>query len=112
MIIKKTLMIKTFLTLFILFFSYSALAEIKDKRIYNNFYDTCMEERVSDFSIQEQSTYCSCSGKKVMKEFTIKELILLEADLIQVNEDEQIKIALANDKLLDIFVSCFSEIFE
>ena len=60
---------KMLLTLFVLLFSTSGFAEIKDKRIFNNFYNSCMEERPSDITLNEMKKYCSCAGNNVMEGF-------------------------------------------
>ena len=70
-----------FITLSLLFILVSvsnSFSEIKDKRVYDNFYNSCMLEKASNFTYQEMSTYCQCAGKAVMANFTVKELMILE----------------------------------
>ena len=109
----KHIKIKMLLTLFVLLFSTSGFAEIKDKRIFNNFYNSCMEERPSDITLNEMKKYCSCAGNNVMRDFTIQEILLIERDISLANsEEEEIKIAMANEKIFNIFSSCIEEIFQ
>ena len=53
----------------------NAISEIKDKRVFDNFYNACMKEKSSEFTYDEFSIYCSCTAKKVMKNFTVQNML-------------------------------------
>tara|TARA_A100001011_G_C13771986_1_gene619578 strand:- start:329 stop:544 length:216 start_codon:yes stop_codon:yes gene_type:complete len=71
-----------------------------------------MSERDSSITYSEMSKYCSCSGKGVMEEFTVKELILLEGKIAAASKEDEFKIAAANEKFMNIIASCASEIYK
>ena len=88
----------------------SSFSEIKDKRVYDNFYQSCMKEKDASFTYQEMSTYCECSGKAVMKNFTVEELMILEGEILAAGEENEMRVAAANEKLMSIITSCVSKI--
>ena len=90
----------------------NAISEIKDKRVFDNFYNACMKEKSSEFTYDEFSIYCSCTAKKVMKNFTVQELMMLEGKIIAADESEQLKVAAANDKLMKAVSFCISKIIK
>ena len=94
-------------TLIPITYSYS---EIKDKRVYDSFYEGCMLERDTSFTYQEMSNYCECAGKGVMKNFTVKELMILEGKIIAADKDDELKVAVANEKFMSVISSCVSKI--
>ena len=92
-------------------FANSAFGEITDKRVFNNFYKSCMLEKDPAFTYQEMSTYCECTGNAVMKNFTVKELMILEGKIAAAgSEEEEIKIAATNDKFMNLIIDCVSKI--
>ncbi|MDA7488482.1 hypothetical protein N9A53_05690 [Candidatus Pelagibacter ubique] len=90
----------------------NAISEIKDKRIYDNFYNSCMAEKTPDFTYDEMSIYCSCTAKKVMKNFTVQELMMLEGKIIAADESEQMKVVAANEKFMKAVSFCLSKIIK
>ncbi len=99
------------LILFILILTNSSFAEITDKRVYDNFYKSCMLEKDPAFTYQEMSTYCECTGKAVMKNFTVKELMILEGKIAAAGSDEEeFKVAATNDKFMNLVIDCVSKI--
>tara|TARA_B100000700_G_C14318148_1_gene522388 strand:+ start:56 stop:373 length:318 start_codon:yes stop_codon:yes gene_type:complete len=98
--------------LIVLLIPSSLFAEIKDRRIYENFYDACMAQKTSTTTMSEMNRYCECSGNRIMKDFTLGEIMLIERDIaLAKNEEEEIQIAYANDKLFNIIVQCSEEVF-
>ena len=104
-----------FLILTLLFISVSisnSLSEIKDKRVFNNFYNSCMLEKDPNFTTKEMSTYCNCAGKGVVKKFTVKELMILEGKIIAAGKDDEMRVAAANKKFMSIIADCASKIIK
>ena len=110
MILMKKLSLYIFLI--IASMTVNAISEIKDKRVYDNFYNSCMEEKAPEFTYDEMSIYCSCTAKKVMKNFTVQELMMLEGKIIAADEREQLKVAAANDKFMKAISFCISKIIK
>tara|TARA_B110000503_G_scaffold42186_1_gene69126 strand:- start:4420 stop:4743 length:324 start_codon:yes stop_codon:yes gene_type:complete len=90
----------------------NAISEIKDKRVYDNFYNNCMKEKTPVFTYDEFSTYCSCTAKQVMKNFTMQEMVMLEGKMMAVDKSEQMKIVAANEKLIKAVAFCISKIIK
>ncbi len=102
---------RLFITILALTFTNSAFGEITDKRVYDNFYKSCMLEKDPAFTYHEMSTYCECTGKAVMKNFTVKELMILEGKIAAAGSDEEeYKIAATNDKFMNLIIDCVSKI--
>ncbi|MBD1169625.1 hypothetical protein IDH01_04055 [Pelagibacterales bacterium SAG-MED08] len=103
------------LILTLLFISVSisnSLSEIKDKRVFNNFYNSCMLEKDPNFTTKELSIYCNCAGKGVVKKFTVKELMILEGKIIAAGKDDEMRVAAANKKFMSIIADCVSKIIK
>jgi len=106
------LIIKLFLIVFILSnFSSVSYSEITDKRVYDNFYNGCMLEQDSSVTYDQMSNYCSCAGNNIMKNFTIEELMMLEGKILSSDEENQLKIAMANEKFLSAIAKCAEKIY-
>tara|TARA_X000001036_G_C20242711_1_gene628759 strand:- start:413 stop:628 length:216 start_codon:yes stop_codon:yes gene_type:complete len=71
-----------------------------------------MLERGQNYTYQEFSTYCQCSGEGVMKNFTVKELMILEGKMIAAGKDDELKVAAANEKFMSIITHCVSKIIK
>ena len=97
--------------IFVLILTNSASAEITDKRVYDNFYKSCMLEKDPAFTYQEMSTYCECTGNAVMKNFTVKELMILEGKIAAASsQEDEFKVAAANDKFMNLIIDCVAKI--
>ena len=69
-----------------------------------------MLEKDPSFTYQEMSNYCECAGKSVMKNFTVKELMILEGKMIAAGKDDELRVAAANEKFMSIVSNCISKI--
>ena len=107
---------KILLTIISLFLTISFVnAKIKDPRIWTNFYESCYKEYDSSSGLtkQEHSNYCSCSADSVVEKMEVKELLLLETNMLkEKTEEDQIKLLLTNNKLQNILVECLSKIYQ
>ena len=105
-----------FLVLLILFTSSANLSfsKIEDPRIWDNLYTSCVSQakKENQMNSSEIITYCKCTENEVTNDFKVKELILFEADLINLSQEERIKLALLNDKITNIWATCASKIFK
>ena len=77
---------KYFLIIYLFIFCLNqsvSLSEIKDRRIWDNLYSSCMGEFDPSFTFtkQEFKNYCTCTSNKVTERFTVKELVLLESKI-------------------------------
>jgi hypothetical protein len=109
---KKLLLTISFVNVLIISF---VNAEIKDPRVWTNFYKGCNEEYDSSSGLtkKEHAKYCSCSADGVVKKMEIRELLLLETNMLQEKtEEDQTRIILANNKLKNILVDCLSKIYQ
>ncbi len=110
---KKTFFIfYFFLFCFIQNFSFS---EIKDKRVWDNLYSSCMGEYTPSAGLtkNEFKTYCKCTADQITKKFNVKELVLLESKMSQKNsEEEELKVLMANKKMEEIVADCVSKIIK
>ena len=97
---------------FLILLTTNSYSEITDKRIYDNFYNGCIKEREPSITYSEMSNYCSCTAKGVMKKFTVKELILFESKITAASKEDELKIATANEKLMNIIASCAAKLYE
>ena len=108
---KKTFFIfYFFLFCFIQNFSFS---EIKDKRVWDNLYSSCMGEYNPSLGLtnNEFKKYCTCTANQVTKKFNVKELVLLESKIYKSNsEEEELKVLMANKKMEEIVADCISKI--
>ena len=106
---------KILLSILLLFLTISFVnAKIKDPRIWTNFYESCYKEFDSSSGLtkQEHAKYCSCSADGVIEKMEVRELLLLETNMLQEKtEEDQTRILLANDKLKNILVDCLSKIY-
>ncbi len=71
-----------------------------------------MEDREPSITYSEMSNYCSCAAKGVMKKFTVKELILFESKITAASKEDELKIAAANEKFMNIIASCAAKLYE
>tara|TARA_B100001989_G_scaffold179417_1_gene130039 strand:+ start:105 stop:440 length:336 start_codon:yes stop_codon:yes gene_type:complete len=107
---KNFFILYLFVFCFIHNFSFS---EIKDKRVWDNLYSSCIGEynASTGFTNNEFKNYCKCTANQITKKFNVKELVLLESKITQSNsEDEEVKILLANKKMEEIVADCVSKI--
>ena len=96
-----------------LIFSHSSFSKINDKRVYNNLYKSCKKSSDSSLTSSEISSYCSCIADNVTEKLTIKELIALELDLKSVkDEEEKLRIGLANKKVKVILSMCLQKLYK
>jgi len=107
---------KILLTIISLFLTISFVnAKIKDPRVWTNFYESCYEEYNSSSGLtkQEHAKYCSCSADGVVEKMEVKELLLLETNMLkEKTQDDQTRVLLANNKLQNILVDCLSKIYQ
>ena len=109
---KSFFILYLFVFCFIHNFSFS---EIKDKRVWDNFYTSCMGEYNPSwgFTENEFKIYCTCAADQVTKKFNVKELMLLESKLTKSNsEEEELKVLLANKKMEEIVADCVSKVLK
>jgi len=106
MMLKK---IVACVTLLFLLNSVTSFAKIQDKNIYTNIYKGCLTTINKEFSSDVKTSYCGCTARIIMDYFTVKELMLLEAEVINMNEVEKLKFAIANDKIFNIFSTCMAD---
>ena len=53
-----------------------SLSEIKDRRIWDNLYSSCMGNSILLLLLQQEfKNYCTCTSNKVTERFTDKELV-------------------------------------
>ena len=107
--------LKAFFLMIILVLPHTfVVAKINDPRIWTNFYESCYAEyrAESQMSKKEFSKYCTCAADQVTEKMTVKEVALLELDMMQErSKEEQVKIALTSKKFKDIIAECISKIF-
>jgi hypothetical protein len=99
----------------LLFFSNSvnSFAKIQDYNIYKNVYEGCLKTiSHQTFSSSQQTSYCGCTARTIMNEFTVKELTLVEKKMVNLTEDQGLKVLAANDKLWKITTNCVREILK
>ncbi len=109
---KKFFLLYLFVFFIIHNFSYS---EIKDKRVWNNLYSSCMGEFNSEwgFTKTEFKKYCTCTANQVTKKFDVKELVLLESKITKSSsEEEELKALMANKKMEEIIADCVSKVIK
>lgn len=90
-------------------------AKIKDPRVWTNFYESCYKEYDSSSGLtkQEHAKYCSCSADGVVDKMEVKELLLLETNMLkEKTQEDQARVLLANNKLQNILVDCLSKIYQ
>ena len=97
---------------FLLLFTTNSYSEIKDKRVYDNFFNSCMEDRDPSITYNEMSNYCSCAANGVMKKFTVKELVLFESKISAASKEDELRVAAANEKFMNIIASCAAKLYE
>ncbi len=67
---------KFIISFYVLFFSFSVIAEIKDKELLNSYNDGCLGESVGlSMTIGEQFLVCGCLTSEISKEYTINEFL-------------------------------------
>tara|TARA_B100000214_G_scaffold158501_1_gene113790 strand:- start:809 stop:1135 length:327 start_codon:yes stop_codon:yes gene_type:complete len=88
-------------------------AEIKNKTIISNIFNSCVEQDEYPNGIGYQYSYCGCFVNKVSKGMTYKEFLGLELEA-QFEDDprSQEKALLANQKIKSYIVDCLSSTFE
>ncbi len=106
---------KYFLIIYLFIFCLNqsvSLSEIKDRRIWDNLYSSCMGEFDPSFTFtkQEFKNYCTCTSNKVTERFTVKELVLLESKITKSSKNDEVKTLLANKKMENIVAECVSRI--
>ena len=95
--------------LLILFIISPVKAKINDKRIWNNFYNSCIAEYrpgggISRFAFKQ---YCQCGANQVTEQFTMNEIKRLENQMRYRSNNDKQKILLLNRKMSNIFRQCF-----
>ena len=88
-------------------------AEIKNKTIISNTFNSCVEQDEYPNGIGYQYSYCGCFVNKVSKGMTYKEFLGIELEA-QLEDDprSQEKALLANQKIKSYIVDCLSSTFE
>ena len=66
---------KTFLTLFVLFFSSSVFGNEWNFQYLKEINDGCLKTAVENASIGEAFEYCGCSTHRFYEDFTVNEII-------------------------------------
>ncbi|MDA0846083.1 MAG: hypothetical protein O3C44_09140 [Proteobacteria bacterium] len=89
--------------------SYDAFGKIKDPKVYDNIFNSCMAQKSADVSYRDMTEYCACTSGEVVDTFDYGELALLELDMKNSNNEDQV--VLANQKMRMIIRGCLNKVF-
>jgi len=89
-------------------------AEITDKNILSNTFNSCVEQPSYEYGIGAQYIYCGCFVNKISKGMTNKEF--LKFSLSMASEEQgsaaQNKIMYANKKIKSYILDCYQEMLD
>ena len=88
--------------------SCAAFGKIKDPKVYDNIFNSCMAQKSADVSYRDMTEYCACVSGEVVDTFDYGELALLELDMKNSNNEEQV--ILANQKMRMIIRGCLNKV--
>lgn len=92
-------------------------AEIKSKPVLEGIFEGCTSEYTEveqDFiSFGAHLEYCGCLTHKISTDMDLPEVMLLGIDMMSAeDEDSEMKIMLANQKVVDFVTQCMVKVFE
>lgn len=92
-------------------------AEIKSKPVLESIFEGCTSEYIEGqqdfFSFGAHLEYCGCLTHKISNDMKLEEVMLLGIDMMTAkDEDEEMNIMLANQKVVDLVTQCTVKVFE
>ena len=97
-----------------LLFPSSIKAEINDKTILSNTFNSCVDQPTYEYGIGAQYVYCGCFINKISKGMTNKEFLNFSLNMSSEKQGSaaQTKIMYANKKIKSYILDCYQEMLD
>ena len=95
--------------------SSAAYAEIKSKPVLKEIFEGCIAEEIEEdfLSSGAHFEYCGCVTHKVATGMDLSEAMVMGIDMMSAeNEEEEMKIMLANEKVMGFITQCVVKVFD
>lgn len=93
----------------------TAHAEIKSKPVLKEIFEGCITEEIEEdfLSSGAHFEYCGCVTHKVATGMDLSEAMVMGIDMMSAqNEEEEMKIMLANEKVMGFITQCIVKVFD